>query len=66
MVSDPNDKIPPGPAIGLLPDGSISAGTPEEMRARKEAAEIESEAAEQAVAAALGPEEDFADLEDGD
>lgn len=63
MVDDA--KIPPGPAIGQLPDGSINIGTPEQMRKRQQLSEIESNAAEKAVSEAFSPEPGF-DLDDVD
>lgn len=44
---------PPGDAVGLLPDGKINIGTPEQMKARFEEAQAESKEATEMVDAAL-------------
>lgn len=60
-MNDPKKEIPPGDAVGLLPDGGINIGPPEEMRKRFEQAQRESADAEDALAES--GEEDFGDLE---
>lgn len=50
-------KHPPGDAVGLLPDGKINIGTPEQMRARFEEYQAESTDATEQVKAALAEKE---------